>query len=136
AMYNVGVMFERGIILTRNPAKALEWYTKAATAGVPMAMHNLALMYREGTGVPQDTKRAVGLLQAAARSGMSASMYALGTMYDDGSFGVSQDLVQAVVWYAMALQFQRASPANQNSELAVRAQQKMNGLQLILPAAD
>ncbi|HEX2889528.1 SEL1-like repeat protein [Vineibacter terrae] len=136
AMYNIAVMYERGIIFTRSTAKALEWYTKAATAGVPMAMHNLALMYRDGSGVPADPKRAVELLQAAARSGMSASMYALGVMYDEGSYGVQQDLAQAVVWYAMALQFQRANPATQNSELAARAQQKVSSLQLIMPAAD
>ncbi len=136
AMYNVAVMYERGIIFTRSTAKALEWYTKAATTGVPMAMHNLALMYRDGSGVPADPKRAIELLQAAARSGMSASMYALGVMYDEGSHGVQQDLAQAVVWYAMALQFQRANPATQNSELAARAQQKVSSLQLIMPAAD
>ncbi|TXL78118.1 SEL1-like repeat protein [Vineibacter terrae] len=136
AMYNIAVMYERGIIFTRSTAKALEWYTKAAIAGVPMAMHNLALMYRDGSGVPADPKRAVELLQAAARSGMSASMYALGVIYDEGSYGVQQDLAQAVVWYAMALQFQRANPATQNSELAARAQQKMSSLQLIMPAAD
>jgi len=133
SIYNVAVMYERGIVLKQDQAKAVEWYTKAAAAGVPMAMHNLALIYREGVGVPADEKRAYDLLLTAARNGMSASMFALGTMYEAGSFGLEQDYVQAVVWYAMALQFQRASPATQNSNLAQRAEEKVTGLQLTLP---
>jgi len=133
AMYNIGVMYERGIVLNEDRAKALEWYTKAAAAGVPMAMHNMALIYREGIGVPADEKRAYELLLTAARNGMSASMFALGTMYEAGTYGLEQDYVQAVVWYAMALQFQRANPATQNSNLAQRAEEKVAGLQLTLP---
>ncbi len=136
AMYNVAVMYERGIVLKQDPAQALAWYTKAAAAGVPMAMHNLALMYREGVGVPADHKRASELLLASARNGMSASMYALGDMYEAGVPGFDRDLVRAVVWYAMALQFQRASPMTQHSNLAQRAEEKMTGLQLILPTDD
>lgn len=136
SIYNVAVMYERGIVLKQDQAKAVEWYTKAAAAGVPMAMHNLALIYREGVGVPADEKRAYDLLLTAARNGMSASMFALGTMYEAGSFGLEQDYVQAVVWYAMALQFQRASPATQNSNLAQRAEEKVTGLQLTLPPND
>ena len=136
SMYNIGVMYERGIVLNQDQAKALEWYTKAAAAGVPMAMHNLALMYREGVSVPADEKRAFELLLTAARNGMSASMFALGTMYEAGTYGLTQDYVQAVVWYAMALQFQRANPATQNSNLAQRAEEKVTGLQLTLPPED
>jgi hypothetical protein len=124
------------MVLERDFAKAMEWYGKASAAGVAMATHNMALMHREGTGVPVDHKRAVEMLLSAARLGMSASMYALGTMYEAGSHGLNKDLVQAIVWYAMAMQFQRAHPATQGSDLAMRAELKMTELRSMLPDAD
>jgi localization factor PodJL len=136
AMFNVGVMYERGMVLERDPAKAMEWYGRAASAGVAMATHNMALMYREGTGVPVDHKRAFDMLLSAARLGMSASMFVLGTMYEAGSHGLPRDQVQAIVWYAMSMQFQRAHPAMQASDLAVRAEQKTTDLQGRLSQAE
>ena len=136
AMFNVGVMYERGMVLGKDPAKALDWYTKASAAGVPMATHNMALMYREGADVAPDFKRAHELLLAAARNGMSASMFALAGMNEAGSHGLKKDLVQAIVWYAMTLHFQRAHPSTQDSEMAQKADEKVNELQRILSTAD
>jgi hypothetical protein len=136
AMFNVGVMYERGMVLEKDPAKALDWYHRASAAGVPMATHNLALMYREGVGVAPDHQRAHELLLVAARHGMGASMYALGAMHEAGSHGLAKDSVQAVVWYAMALEFQRAHPATQNSDLAQRAEHKVADLQRVLTAVE
>jgi enhanced entry protein LpnE len=131
-MFNVGVMYERGTVVARDPARALEWYRKASAAGVSMATHNMALMYREGDGVPADYDRAAELLLAASRHGMSASMYALGTMFEAGSHGRGKSPVQAIVWYAMALQFQRADPATRDSDLARHAAAKVAALQRTL----
>ncbi|HJQ61062.1 MAG TPA: SEL1-like repeat protein [Vineibacter sp.] len=136
AMFNLGVMHERGMVLDKDPAKALAWYRKASTAGVPMATHNLALMLRDGAGVPADPARGHELLLEASRQGMSASMYVLGAMYEAGSHGLAKDSVQAVVWYALAMEFQRAHPATQNSDLAQRAEQKMADLQRALSPAE
>lgn len=136
AMFNLGVMYERGIAVPKDLAKALDWYARASAGGVAMATHNMALMYREGVGVPADHKRAAELLLAAARNGMSASMFALATMYEAGSHGTRKDLVQAVMWYAMAMHFQQAHPATENSEMAQKAGLRIEALQRVLPAAD
>jgi len=136
AMFNIGVMYERGMVLDKDPARALDWYAKASAAGMHLATHNMALMYREGIGIAPDFKRAQELLLVAARNGMSASMFALAGMHEAGSHGLRKDLVQAIVWYAMTLHFQRAHPSTQDSEMAQKADQKVNELQRILSAAD
>ncbi len=136
AMFNIGVMYERGLVLERDPARALEWYAKASAAGVAMATHNMALMYREGTGVPPDSRRAHELLLRAARQGMGASMFVLGSMSEAGSHGRQKDLVEAIVWYAMVVQFQRLNPGTGSADLARRAGEKVRELQQVLSAAE
>jgi TPR repeat protein len=87
AAFNVGVMYERGFVVERDSARAVEWYQKAVDGNVSVAKHNLALLLREGRGTPRDGKRAVELLQSAAHQGMTASMYSLGDVYERGDVG-------------------------------------------------
>jgi localization factor PodJL len=101
-----------------------------------MATHNMALMYREGTGVPRNNRRAHELLLRAARQGMGASMFVLGSMSEAGSHGRQKDLVEAIVWYAMVVQFQRLNPGTGSADLARRAGEKVRELQQVLSAAE
>ncbi|MBN2869981.1 MAG: sel1 repeat family protein [Campylobacterales bacterium] len=69
AEYQVGVMYERGIGVERDQAKAAEWYEKSAWQGYVNAQYNLALMYASGRGVDQNEERAMIWLAKAARQG-------------------------------------------------------------------
>jgi hypothetical protein len=62
-------MLERGQGTTRDGAKAVEWYEKAAGAGQGGAQVALAVLYAMGTGVPRNALRALMWLEIADASG-------------------------------------------------------------------
>lgn len=69
AEYQVGVMYERGMGVERDQAKAAEWYEKSAWQGYVDAQYNIALMYASGRGVDKNEERAMIWLAKAARQG-------------------------------------------------------------------
>jgi DNA-binding beta-propeller fold protein YncE len=78
----MGERYEHGEGTARDPAKAVEWYRKAALVekdgsvipGDAFAMHRLGEMYRDGVGMARDEKRADVLLKCATLQGGGRSM--------------------------------------------------------------
>src|SRR5882757_9119456 len=62
----VGEIFEKGMGQPSDPAKAAEWYQKAADKGYAQAETNLAYLYEKGIGVAADPVRALNLYRKAA----------------------------------------------------------------------
>ncbi|HEY0747818.1 MAG TPA: caspase family protein [Steroidobacteraceae bacterium] len=62
----VGEIFEKGMGQPADPAKAAEWYQKAADKGYAQAQTNLAYLYEKGIGVPADPVKALNLYRQAA----------------------------------------------------------------------
>jgi hypothetical protein len=54
---------------TKDDAKAVSWYKKAAEAGDPTGMYNLAIHYRDGSGIDQSDANAISWLSKAAGAG-------------------------------------------------------------------
>lgn len=52
AQNNLGVLYEVGLAVERNPVESLQWYAKAAEQGNVTAQENLAILWQEGEGVP------------------------------------------------------------------------------------
>ncbi len=69
AMTNVGEIYERGMGVEPDYAKAAEWYQKAADKGYSRAIFNLGTLYEQGLGVEQDQLKALNLYRQA--SGLS-----------------------------------------------------------------
>lgn len=72
ALYNLGVMFERGEGVKRDYWKAFEFYEDAAHQGITQAMYNLAIFYEWGLGADlnsdlQKQQRIYWLEKAAER---------------------------------------------------------------------
>ena len=65
SMCSLGYMYEHGIGVEQDFAKALEWYTKAANAGSVTAMNYLGSMYEHGNGVEADLTEAQKWYQKA-----------------------------------------------------------------------
>ena len=70
AQANVGEIYERGLGVAPDYAKAAVWYRKAAEQGLPRAQINLGHLYERGLGVRQDKTQALNWYRAAA--GLSA----------------------------------------------------------------
>jgi len=69
AQYDLGVLYDKGLGVPQDDAKALYWYKLAAEHGEKRAQYNLALMYMNGQGVPPDYIRAYYWLSMAIVQG-------------------------------------------------------------------
>ena len=54
AQFALGVMYDKGQGVQKNPREAAVWYRKAAEQGNAGAQLNLGVMYDKGRGVPHD----------------------------------------------------------------------------------
>lgn len=127
AQTTLGIMYERGIGVSPDPAKALEWFRAAADRDDPSGQSLVGRAYADGRGVPHDDEEALvwfhkgaqselrefakqGLDNLvirfaagyegaikAAESGNAMAQTTVGKMYLTGT-GVTQNDVEAVRW--------------------------------------
>lgn len=101
AQRNIGHLYRRGQGVPQDAAVAVNWYTRAAEAGLARAQANLANMYLRGEGVLRDERAAAVWFQRAAMDGHTISQFNLGLMYQQG-LGVAADLTKAMGWFSRA----------------------------------
>ena len=101
AQYVLGVSYDTGLGVNRNPEEAIRWYRAAAEQGHATAQFSLGSMYSEGDGVSQDFEEAIRWYQASAEQGHGHAQNNLGDMYSNGQ-GVSQNYVRAYMWFSLA----------------------------------
>jgi TPR repeat protein len=95
AQVTLGLMYDYGHGVERDPARAIEWYTRAAEQGIPLIQHDLGVKYFQGQeGIPQDYLEAAKWWEQAANAGLSDSQFNLGLMYYRG-LGLEQDYAKA-----------------------------------------
>lgn len=97
AFYNAGYLYEQGIGVPQDYARAAEYYVRALDAPsaspAPAAAH-LGMLAYSGFGVPKDYDRAFQLLQWADRMGNQMGVFYLGLCYTYGH-GTPQDYARA-----------------------------------------
>ncbi|MEM8848457.1 MAG: tetratricopeptide repeat protein [Pseudomonadota bacterium] len=98
AIVSLGVLYQDGTGVTRDPAQARALYEQGAEAGHSRALNNLGLLYVRGDGVTQDYERAARLFAKAAETGLPSALTNLGVMYENG-FGVPLDETRAADLY-------------------------------------
>ncbi|MBW2737831.1 MAG: sel1 repeat family protein [Deltaproteobacteria bacterium] len=98
AQFKLGLKYERGKGVPKNPKKAVEFYRKAAEQGHADAQAMLGSMYDSGSGVPQDISEAARWYRLSAENGSRGGQFMYGTLLGSGR-GVPKDQKQAVVWY-------------------------------------
>jgi|GEM_PF-1130136 len=101
AQRNLGVMYDRGVGVPRDPARAAEWLRTAAESGSRDAAYQLGAMYESGRGVAQDGARAVSWYRKAALLGDRDAQVKVGKAYEAGN-GVASDMGEALTWYRKA----------------------------------
>ncbi len=95
AQVMLGLMYDYGNGVDRDPVKAVEWYTKAAEQGVPVVQHDLGVKYFQGKGIDQDYEEAAHWWGQAANAGLADSQFNLGLMYYRG-LGIKQNYTKAI----------------------------------------
>lgn len=108
---NLGVMYDQGLGVGRDPAQALSWYRKAADAGGRDAAYQLGRMYASGRGVQADPREAVTWYRKAALLGDEDAQLDLAAAYENGT-GVDKNIGEAVGWYTKAAQQGSAKAQN------------------------
>ncbi len=101
AQFGMGLSYENGRGVERDPAQAAIWYRKAAEQDLADAQFNLGNLYLNALGVPKDPVEAVRWFRRAAEQNMPHAQVNLGYSYETGS-GVAKDPVKAVTWYRRA----------------------------------
>ncbi|WHZ16869.1 MAG: hypothetical protein OJF52_003719 [Nitrospira sp.] len=101
AQFYLGVMYNIGQGVPQDSQQAVQWYTKAALAGLTDAQYTLGVVYENGDGVPQDYQQAVRWFTKAAEAGDAGAQYDLASMYYRGQ-GVPRDYVLAYMWVNLA----------------------------------
>ena len=62
----VGEIYDKGLGTAPDPARAAQWYEKAAAQGLKRAKINLGYLHEQGLGVPKDMTRALNLYREAS----------------------------------------------------------------------
>ena len=99
AQNDLAVCYARGEGVTKDLAKAIALWNKAADAGNAIAMSNLALNYESGNGVPKDSVMAFNLFLKAAEKGYSWAQQHVGLYYYYGRAGVKKDYAESLKWF-------------------------------------
>ena len=69
AQFDVGLAYQDGKGVSKDYAKAVDWYRKAAAQGFAEAQNSLGAFYRNGLVVSKDLKQAIEWYQKAANQG-------------------------------------------------------------------
>lgn len=102
SQFNIGLMYEQGIGVGKDPEKAIYWYGKSAAQGNSNAQYNLAVLYENGIGTPKDYAKANSWYRKASAQGDALAIGNLGMLYIRGD-GVTKNLVAGVallIWSA------------------------------------
>ncbi len=97
ARFNLGVLYDLGLGVPRDPARAFRHYLGAADAGHGEAQFNVAVMIDAGTVRAPDARAAAVWYGRAAANGVPRAAYNLGLLYLGGT-GVAQNAALARYW--------------------------------------
>lgn len=101
AQHDLGMLYLAGRHVLKDPARAAEWFEKAAVQGLANAQFNLGVLYQRGQGVAQNDRLAFFWYQSAAEQGMARAQHNLATAYADGR-GTQTNYPKAVEWMTKA----------------------------------
>ena len=90
--YYIGLFYQKGLCMQKDPFRAIEYYDKAAHRGIEKAIMQLAYCYRNGIGCKEDLHKAFEYYKSAADMGNKEAMYTLDTFFFEGEV----DLVEEV----------------------------------------
>ncbi len=99
--FNLGVIYEAGLLGEPDYEEAAAWYGYAAARGLPAAQQRLGDFYAQGLGFEQDLSKAFELYEAAAEQGYGPAQFSLAVALEKGA-GVPVDNDLASLWYHRA----------------------------------
>jgi len=95
--YETALRYEEGSSVAPDPAKAMQWYLRAAIRGHAAAQNNLGALYF----VQGNHKKAIYWYRLSAKKGNANAQFNLGLLYELGR-GLPKDRDKAQYWYKLA----------------------------------
>ncbi|MBA2292019.1 MAG: SEL1-like repeat protein [Gemmatimonadales bacterium] len=96
----LGTMYDKGLGVGEDPARAVEWYRKAAATDFE-AKFLLAKLVELGRGTYQSESESVAMMREAAAGGHLRAQQTLAFRLENGA-GIRKDESEALVWYRRA----------------------------------
>jgi len=103
AQYILGLCYDEGRGVTKDPAEAVIWFQRAAEQGHVDAQYALGCHYNGENGLPKVPSEAAKWWEKAATQGHAGAQYCLGLSLFTGE-GVAQNHLEAVRWWEKAAQ--------------------------------
>lgn len=110
SQFNLGLMYEKGIGVSKDEKEAVAWYLEAALQGNSDAQYNLAVLYENGRGSDVNFAQAHQWYRKAAVQGDGLAVGNLGMLYLRGQ-GVKEDKVAGVALLLLSITMDN-SPEN------------------------
>lgn len=101
AQVTLGIMYDYGQGVDKDPVEAMKWYVKAAEQGIPVVQHDVGVKYFQGSGVKQDYLEAAKWWEMSANAGLADSQFNLGLLYYRG-LGLETDYQKAAELFLKA----------------------------------
>jgi TPR repeat protein len=101
AQYRLGLLYENGVKLERNFARAADWYRRAGRQGHPRAQFKLGALHQAGALGTVDLAAAGDWYAKAARQGLAQAEYNLAVLIERG-LGRAPDPARAAELYRKA----------------------------------
>lgn len=98
AQYNLGILYQKGLGVEKNPKTAFIWYKRASANGHTDAMYNLGIMYDRGKVIYRSPKDATNWWKKAAELGNAAAQFNVAVEYAYGRT-LGKDVPQAIMWW-------------------------------------
>ena len=107
AQFILGLCYQAGRGVPKDPAEALVWFKMAAEQGLCDAQYSLACCYNGDTGLPKKSVEAAKWWAKAASQGHADAQYCLGLVLSTGD-GIARNPAEAVKWWEKAARQDRA----------------------------
>ncbi len=103
AQYNLGILYQKGLGVEKNPKAAFIWYKRAAANGHTDAMYNLGIMYNKGRVIYRSPKDAIKWWKKAAELGNAEAQFNIAVEYFYGRT-LGKDVTKALYWWKKSAQ--------------------------------
>ncbi len=98
AQYNLGILYQKGLGVEKNPKAAFIWYKRASANGHTDAMYNLGIMYNKGRVIYRSPKDATKWWKKSAELGNAEAQFNIGVEYFYGR-NLGKDIDKALMWW-------------------------------------
>lgn len=90
---NIGNMYEEGLGVEKDYARAMEYYQDSLNRGYDFALTSIAYLYENRLGVEPDLEKAVEYYRQAAEKGVENGVNHLNSLIEEGKIAMEYKII-------------------------------------------